>query len=138
MISFSFIESLLEAGERLFMLIDDSRLPHSSPRADRRRVPEGVKWPDTMQVTINLPEDILAALNGQWDNVPRRSLEAIAVEAYRTGALTESQIRRLLGFETRFQVHALLKEHQVPLRYTAADFEADLSAHRQLGILPSR
>ena len=91
-----------------------------------------------MQVTINLPEDISAALNGQWDNVPRRSLEAIAVEAYRTGALTENQIRRLLGFETRFQVHALLKEHQVPLRYTAVDIEADLSAHRQLGILPSR
>ena len=39
-----------------------------------------------MEVTINLPEDILAALNGQWDNVPRRSLEAVAVEAYRTGA----------------------------------------------------
>lgn len=91
-----------------------------------------------MQVTINLPEDISAALKGQWDNVPRRSLEAIAVEAYRTGALTESQIRRLLGFETRFEVHALLKEHQVPLRYTAADLEADLSAHRQLGILPRR
>jgi len=92
----------------------------------------------TMSVTIELPEDISVALEGQWDNVPRRSLEAIAVEAYRTGALTESQIRRLLGFETRFQVHALLKEHQVPLRYTAADLEADLSAHRQLGILPSR
>jgi predicted HTH domain antitoxin len=91
-----------------------------------------------MPVTIELPEDISVALEGQWDNVPRRSLEAIAVEAYRTGALTESQIRRLLGFETRFQVHALLKEHQVPLRYTAADLEADLSAHRQLGILPSR
>ncbi|HSY47521.1 MAG TPA: UPF0175 family protein [Thermoanaerobaculia bacterium] len=91
-----------------------------------------------MQVTINLPEDISVALEGQWDNVSRRSLEAIAVEAYRTGALTESQIRRLLGFETRFQVHAPLKEHQVPLRYTAADFEADLSTHRQLGILPSR
>jgi predicted HTH domain antitoxin len=91
-----------------------------------------------MSVIIELPEDISVALEGQWDNVPRRSLEAIAVEAYRTGALTESQIRRLLGFESRFQVHALLKEHQVPLRYTAADLEADLSAHRQLGILPSR
>ncbi len=91
-----------------------------------------------MSVTIELPEDISAALEGQWDNVPRRSLEAIAVEAYRTGALTESQIRRLLGFETRFQVHALLKEHQVPLRYTAADVEADLLTHRQLGILPNR
>ncbi len=91
-----------------------------------------------MPVTIDLPEDISAALTEQWDDVPRRSLEAIAVEAYRTGALTESQIRRMLGFETRFQVHALLKEHQVALRYTAGDLEADLSVHRQLGILPSQ
>lgn len=91
-----------------------------------------------MEVTIDLPEDILAALNGQWDNVPRRSLEAVAVEAYRTGALTESQIRRLLGFESRFQVHALLKEHEVPLRYTLSDLEDDLTVHRRLGILASR
>jgi len=91
-----------------------------------------------MDVTITLPEDILAALNGRWDNVPRRSLEAIAVEAYRTGALTESQVRRLLGFESRFQVHALLKEHEVPLRYTASDLEDDLAVHRRLGILPGR
>ena len=91
-----------------------------------------------MSVTIDMPEDISAALEGQWDDVPRRSLEAIAVEAYRTGALTESQIRRLLGFESRFQVHALLKEHRVALRYTAADLDDDLSAHRQLGILPTR
>ncbi|HEV7424743.1 MAG TPA: UPF0175 family protein [Thermoanaerobaculia bacterium] len=91
-----------------------------------------------MSVTIDLPGDISAALNEQWDDVPRRSLEAIAVEAYRTAALTESQIRRLLGFETRFQVHALLKEHRVPLRYTAADLEDDLAAHDELRILPNR
>jgi hypothetical protein len=91
-----------------------------------------------MKVTIQLPEDISAALAGQWDDVPRRSLEAIAVEGYRTGALTEAQVRRLLELETRFQVYALLKEHQVPLRYTEADVENDLSAHRELGILPSR
>lgn len=91
-----------------------------------------------MQVTITLTEDVAAALKGEWDNVPRRSLEAIAVEGYRIGALTESQIRRLLGFETRFQVHGLLKEHRVPLRYAEADLEDDLAAHRQLGILPSR
>jgi predicted HTH domain antitoxin len=63
---------------------------------------------------------------------------AIAVEAYRTGALTDSQVRRLLGLESRFQVHALLKEHHVPLQYTAADLEDDLRAQRELGILPSR
>jgi len=91
-----------------------------------------------MSVTIDLPEDISAALTEQWDDVPRRSLEAIALEAYRTAALTESQIRRLLGYETRFQVHALLKEHHVPLRYSAADLEADVAVHRDLGILPSQ
>lgn len=90
-----------------------------------------------MEVTISLPEDISAALQGRWDNVPRRSLEAIAVEGYRTGALNESQVRRLLGLETRFQVHALLKEQQVPLRYSHADLQDDLSAHRDLGILPA-
>ena len=90
-----------------------------------------------MKVTIQLPEDISAALAEQWDNVPRRSLEAIAVEGYRSGALTEAQVRRLLELDTRFQVHALLKEHHVPLHYTEADLEDDLSAHRELGILPS-
>ena len=93
---------------------------------------------DVMRVTIQLPDDISAALKEQWDDVPRRSLEAIAVEAYRSGALTESQVRRLLGLESRFQVHALLKEHGVPLHYTPADLEDDLQVQRELGILPSR
>ena len=35
-----------------------------------------------MKVTIELPEDVSAALKGRWDDVPRRSLEAIAVEGY--------------------------------------------------------
>ena len=91
-----------------------------------------------MRVTIQLPDDISAALEEQWDDVPRRSLEAIAVEGYRSGALTESQVRRLLEFDTRFQVHALLKEHHVPLKYTAADIDDDLQTQRELGILPSR
>lgn len=91
-----------------------------------------------MRVTIQLPDDISAALEEQWDDVPRRSLEAIAVEGYRSGALTESQVRRLLELDTRFQVHALLKEHHVPLHYTAADIDDDLQAQRELGILPSR
>lgn len=91
-----------------------------------------------MRVTIQLPDDISAALGERWDDVPRRSLEAIAVEGYRTGALTEPQVRRLLKLDTRFQVHALLKAHHVPLQYTAADLDDDLRVQRELGILPSR
>jgi predicted HTH domain antitoxin len=88
-----------------------------------------------MQVTLDLPDDISAALEGHWPDLPRQALEALAVEAYRTGALTESQVRRLLRLDTRFAVHALLKNHGVPLRYTEADLEDDLAAHRELGIL---
>jgi predicted HTH domain antitoxin len=91
-----------------------------------------------MRVTIQLPDDISAALEEQWDDVPRRSLEAIAVEAYRTGALSESQVRRLLELDSRFQLHALLKAHHVPLQYGANDLDDDLRAQRELGILPPR
>lgn len=91
-----------------------------------------------MRVTIQLPDDISAALQGQWDDVPRRALEAIAVEGYRSGALTESQVRRLVGLESHFEVHALLKAHHVPFQYTAQDLEDDLQAQRELGVLPSR
>ena len=43
-----------------------------------------------------------------------------------------------MGFETRYEVHGLLKKHSVPLRITVPDVEADLLAHRELGILPRR
>jgi hypothetical protein len=91
-----------------------------------------------MKVTIELPEDIGAVLAGEWKDVPRQALEALAVEGYRADVLSENQVRRLLGYESRFQVHAWLKEHRVPLHYTLADLEIDLAAHRALGILPDR
>jgi predicted HTH domain antitoxin len=91
-----------------------------------------------MQVTVDLPDDILKALEGQWADFNGHALEALSMEGYRTGALTENQVQRLLGLESRFEVHALLKEHRVPLQYTAADLEADIRAHRELGIVPDR
>jgi hypothetical protein len=91
-----------------------------------------------MHLTIDLPADISEALQGRWGDVSRHALETLAAEAYRTGVLSEDQVRRLLGFESRFQVHALLKQYQVPLRYTGLDLEDDVSAHYELGILKSR
>jgi len=91
-----------------------------------------------MQVTVDLPADILEALERQWTDLNRQALEAIAVEGYRTGALSENQVRRLLVLPSRFEVHALLKEHRIPLRYSEADLQDDLTAHRELGILPER
>ena len=84
-----------------------------------------------MQITLELPEDIAQGLGSRWKDLPRAALESLALEAYRTQALTAAQLRRLLGFETPMQVDAFLKEHEV-YDFTAADFERDRETLRQL------
>ena len=46
-------------------------------------------------------------------------------------AITAAQVRRLVAFETRMQMDAFLKEHEV-YHFTAADFEQDRETLRQL------
>ena len=84
-----------------------------------------------MQITLELPEDIVQELRSKWKDLPRAALESLALEAYRAHALTAAQLRRLLGFETRMQVDSFLKDHEV-YDFTAADFEQDREALRQL------
>lgn len=84
-----------------------------------------------MQITLELPEDIALGLESKWKDLPRAALESLALEAYRSQVLTAAQLRRLLGFETRMQVDAFLKAHEV-YDYTAADFEQDRETFRQL------
>ena len=50
---------------------------------------------------------------------------------YRSHALTAAQLLMRLGFETRMQVDAFLKEHEV-FDFTATDFEQDRETLRQL------
>jgi hypothetical protein len=85
----------------------------------------------TMQITLELPEDIAQGLGSRWKDLPRAALESLALEAYRSQALTAAQLQRLLGFETRMQVDAFLKEHEV-YDLTVADFEQDRETLRQL------
>jgi chromosome segregation and condensation protein ScpB len=90
-----------------------------------------------MQITLELPEDIAQGLGSRWKDLSRAALESLALEAYRTQALTMAQLRRLLGFETRMQVDAFLKEHEV-YDFTAADFEQDRETLRQLRVREAR
>ena len=86
-----------------------------------------------MQITLELPEDIVQELRSKWNDLSRAALESLALEAYRSRALTAAQLRRLLGFETRMQVDAFLKEHEV-YDLTAADFEQDRATLRRLRV----
>jgi predicted HTH domain antitoxin len=83
-----------------------------------------------MPVTIELPEEIERQLQAEWENLPRRALEALAVEGYRTGALTRGQVGQLLGLSF-WETEALLKERGADLQYTAEDLEQDQRTHEQ-------
>ena len=84
-----------------------------------------------MRITIELPEDIAVRLESKWKDLPRAALESLALEAYRSRALTGAQLRRLLVFETPMQVDAFLKEHGI-FDYSAADFQQDRETLREL------
>jgi predicted HTH domain antitoxin len=64
-----------------------------------------------MPVTISLPDGILSDQN---EDVSRKVLEQVALDGFKTGQLTIAQVRRILGFESRLQVHEFLASHQVP------------------------
>ena len=45
-----------------------------------------------MQITIELPEDIATGLQSKWKDLPRAALESLALDAYRSRALTAAQL----------------------------------------------
>jgi predicted HTH domain antitoxin len=77
-----------------------------------------------MNVAVELPDDIARQLATAWPDIPRRVLEAVAVEGYRSGALTPGQVQRLLNL-SRWETEALLKERQAYLHYDEADLTQD-------------
>jgi len=85
-----------------------------------------------MNVAIELPEDIANLLQQKWGDLSQHTLETFAIEGYRTGLLSHAQVRRMLGFETRMEVDAFLKSHEVYLDYTEEDLEQDLKTSREL------
>ena len=87
-----------------------------------------------MDIAIHLPDDVAAHLRTAQPDMRRHVLESLALAWYQSGELNEEQIRRLLGYRTRLQVHAFLADHGVPLRYTLEDLEQDRAAHDRLGL----
>ena len=86
-----------------------------------------------MEVAIQLPDTLVKRLQERWDDLPRRVLESVALEGFRQRILTTEELRQLLGFETKFEVHGFLKAHEVPF-YTLADLEHDRETGRRLGL----
>lgn len=78
-----------------------------------------------MEVTINLPEDIVKVFSANGENIEREVLEATALEGYREGKLSQAQVRRMLGFQTDMQVDAFFKTHEIYLEYDLEDIKRE-------------
>lgn len=84
-----------------------------------------------MNINVEIPDSAAADLTASGRDPARALLEAYALEGYRRQVLGESAVRRLLGFETRMEVHAFLKEYGVYLHYSQEDLEHDLVEARR-------
>jgi hypothetical protein len=54
-----------------------------------------------MECTIPIPDDVALQIKNQWPNIPRRVLEAFALQAYRNGVITEYEVQNILTIQRR-------------------------------------
>jgi predicted HTH domain antitoxin len=85
-----------------------------------------------MEVTVTIPEDIAAQFHTKWQDLPRAALESLALEAYRSGTLSTAQLRRLLGFQSRYELDGFLKQAGIYLDYDLEDLKQDLETIRKV------
>ena len=87
-----------------------------------------------MDIEIELPEDVAQLLEAEWgaESLPRKALEALTLEAYRSGVISGAQLQHALGFSSRWETEAFLKRSRAYLDYTEADLAEDSATVRQV------
>ncbi|MCI0563689.1 MAG: UPF0175 family protein [Nitrososphaera sp.] len=85
-----------------------------------------------MNISISIPEDLARQIETQWKDLPRRTLEALAVEAYRAGMITEAEVQRMLNLSSRWEVEEFLKRWGAYMDYTEMDLQQDIDTIREL------
>jgi hypothetical protein len=66
-----------------------------------------------MQITISIPEDIGNQLQQNWENLPQKVLESLAIEAYRNRIMNVVQIQQLLKFSSLSETEQFLQQSQI-------------------------
>lgn len=85
-------------------------------------------------MTVHIPDGIAERLgDSASENLSRRALEAFLAEEYRLGRLHKPDLRRLLGFETSYEIDGFLKAHNVFMEMFQ-DLEQELEGLKRLGI----
>lgn len=83
-----------------------------------------------MNVAIEIPDEIGQVLAAQAGGVSRAVLEAVAIEAYRSGTITPAQVQQMLGLSSRWETESFLRRAEAYNDYTVDDLERDIAAIR--------
>jgi predicted HTH domain antitoxin len=83
-----------------------------------------------MNVAIEIPDEVARALARHGSDVSQAVLEAVAIEAYRSGTLTPAQVQQMLGLRSRWQTEAFLRRAEAFHDYTMEDLDRDIAAIR--------
>ena len=59
------------------------------------------------EVTIHIPDDLANRMIAAGCDLSRKALQALTLEEYRNGRLTDPEFLRFLGFETRYETLGL-------------------------------
>jgi len=91
------------------------------------------EYPRNMAATveISVPDTLLRAMGAEPDQLPRHTLEALIVQAFRKGQITHSQVGELLDLN-RFETDAFLKEAQAFRLCESEEFASDLENLRRI------
>jgi predicted HTH domain antitoxin len=87
-----------------------------------------------MNLTVEIPDDLVSQLNAAGGDLSRRALEALALEEYKSGHITKAEMRRVLGFSTRYELDGFLKAHNVWADYTIDDLHREIQDLQSLGL----
>ena len=83
-----------------------------------------------MNVAIEIPDELGRLLALRSGGISRSVLEAVAAEAYRSGAITPAQVQQMLDLGSRWETESFLRRVNTYHDYTADDLEADIAAIR--------
>ena len=85
-----------------------------------------------MNVAIEIPDEVARQVAAVSGDVSRVVLEAVAIEGYRSGAITPAQVQQMLGLRSRWETEALLRRAEAFHDYTMDDLERDLDTVREV------
>lgn len=88
---------------------------------------------ECMIITLEIPEEGPGGWALSPVSCPDRLLRPWFWKRGRQGKLSEAELGRLLGIESRFWTERFLKDHGVELEYTGQDLEYERQVHRELG-----